>query len=275
MRTYLKRCRWGEFLLIQGDMISEYVNLYGEWSEGEVEVFRRLLPEDGVVIEVGSNIGMHAVPLSQFCARGRVFCYEPQRVIFQILCANLALNNLTNVVAQPCAVGDKNTFIEIEGGDYDRPWNYGAFSVDSGFNAESRFTGDIRKEQARLLRLDDDPLLQNIQRLDFLKIDAEGYECDVMNGAKRLIKKFQPMIFAEVTSSNNFDHVWNEMLRRGYRCYWVCSQRARKNNFNQAQWLMPGQDTNLLGAPQDRPQPGGLVEVKGAADLQQKKVPLY
>jgi len=275
MRTYLKRCRWGEFLLIHGDMISEYINLYGEWCEGEVELFRRLLPDDGVTIEVGANIGAHAVPLSQFCAKGRVFCYEPQRVIFQILCANLALNNITNVIAQPCAVGDKNARIEIEGGAYDQPWNYGAFSVVSGFSAEARFPGAIQKEQVRLLRLDDDPQLQTLQRLDFLKIDAEGSECEVMNGATRLIKKFQPMIFAEVTSPKNFDRVWRDILRRGYRCYWVCSRRARKENFNQAQWLMPGQDVNLLGVAQERPQPGDLVEVKSAADLEAKHVPLY
>ena len=275
MRTYLKRCRWGEFLLIHGDMISEYVNLYGEWSEGEIALFLRLIPEDGVVIEVGSNIGMHTVPLSQFCAKGRVFCYEPQRVIFQILCANLAINNLTNVVAQPCAIGDENTFIEIEGGDYDLAWNYGAFSVLSGFSAEARFTGDIRKERVRLQRLDDDPMLQDINRLDLLKIDAEGFECAVMDGATQLIKKFQPYIFAEVTTPNNFELVWNNIHRHGYRCYWACSQRARADNFNQSQWLIQGQDINLLCVPQTHPQRDDLVEAKSFDDLSQNKVPLY
>jgi hypothetical protein len=85
VNTYLKRCRWGQFLLVRGDLISEYVNLYGEWCEGEVELFRALLPEDGVAVEVGSNIGMHAVPISRFCARGALFCYEPQRVV-NMLC---------------------------------------------------------------------------------------------------------------------------------------------------------------------------------------------
>ena len=275
MRTYLKRCRWGELLLIHGDMISEYINLYGEWSEGEVELFRRLLPDDGVAIEVGSNIGAHAVPISRFCAKGRVFCYETQRVIFQILCANLALNNVTNVVAQPSAVGDINSWIEIEGGDYVRPWNYGAFSLVSGFSAEASFPDATRKEPVRLLRLDDDPHLKKISRLDFLKIDAEGFESEVLNGASGLIENFQPAIFAEANAPQNFERVRSELRRRGYRCYWVCSQRSRRNNFNQAQWLMPGQDINLLGVAQTRPQPQDLVEAESFADLENNKAPLY
>lgn len=275
MRTYLKRCRWGELLLIHGDMISEYINLYGEWCEGEVELFRRLLPGDGVAIEVGSNIGAHTVPISRFCAKGRVFCYEPQRVIFQILCANLALNNVTNVVAQPSAVGDNNAWIEIEGGDYDRPWNYGAFSLVSGFSSEASFPDTTRKEPVRLLRLDDDPHLQKISRLDLLKIDAEGFESDVLNGASGLIENFQPAIFAEANTPQNFERVQSELRRRSYRCYWVCSQRSRRNNFNQAQWLMPGQDINLLGVAQMRPQPQDLVEAESFADLESNKAPLY
>lgn len=275
MRTYLKRCRWGELLLIHGDMISEYINLYGEWCEGEVELFRRLLPEDGVAIEVGSNIGAHALPISRFCPKGRVFCYEPQRIIFQILCANLALNNVTNVVAQPCAVGDRNIWIEIESGDYALPWNYGAFSLVSGFSAEAGFTGEIRKERVRLLRLDDDPLLESLPRLDVLKIDAEGFEVEVLNGASALIEKFQPAIFAEANSPQNFDRVHNELRRRNYRCYWMCSRRSRPDNFNQAQWLVPGQDVNLLGVAQSRPQPNDLVEAVSFHDLEQNRVPLY
>ena len=49
------------------------------------------------MVEVGANIGMHAVPIAKAIASGRLICFEPQRVIFQQLCCNLSLNNLTNV----------------------------------------------------------------------------------------------------------------------------------------------------------------------------------
>jgi len=137
--TYFKRCRWGDFLLLRGDLLSEFVNLYGEWCEGEVELFRSLLSADSTVIEVGSYIGMHSVPLSKCCSHGRVFCYEPQRVIFQVMCANLALNNCVNVFASQFAVGKENSILEIESSAYDKPWNYGAFSLTTGFSTEGHF----------------------------------------------------------------------------------------------------------------------------------------
>ena len=58
MKTFLKDCRWGKFLLIEGDMISAYVNALGHWCDIEVDLFRILLPpETGTCIEVGANIG--------------------------------------------------------------------------------------------------------------------------------------------------------------------------------------------------------------------------
>ena len=63
METYIKKSRWGEFILLRGDMIDYYVDVFGEWSEAESTCFA-LLPSDGVSVEVGSNIGMHAIALS-------------------------------------------------------------------------------------------------------------------------------------------------------------------------------------------------------------------
>jgi hypothetical protein len=97
MRTYIKSARHGKFILMHGDMISEFVNLYGEWCEGEIELFNQIIPKNGVVIEIGSNIGMHSIPISRICNEGKLFCFEPQRIIFQILCGNIALNNITNI----------------------------------------------------------------------------------------------------------------------------------------------------------------------------------
>jgi hypothetical protein len=64
MKTFLKDCRWGRFLLLRGDMISIFADLYGEWSELELRLFRTFLTPDSNVVEVGANLGLHSVPLS-------------------------------------------------------------------------------------------------------------------------------------------------------------------------------------------------------------------
>ena len=61
MQTFLKDCRWGRFILLRGDMISTYADVYGEWCELEVSLYRRLVTPDSVVIEVGANLGLHSV----------------------------------------------------------------------------------------------------------------------------------------------------------------------------------------------------------------------
>jgi FkbM family methyltransferase len=275
MHTYFKKCRWGDFLLLRGDMIGDYVNLYGEWCEAEVTLFRRLLSAESVVVEVGSNIGMHSVPIARFCERGKVFCFEPQRIIFHLLCANLALNNLTNVIARNCAVGNTTRIIDIESTAYDTPWNYGAFSLASGFSAERGYAEATTREPIPLVRLDDDHALQAIKRLDLLKIDAEGSEPEVLDGARGVIERFRPAIFIENNAAERFDRLLGDIQARGYLCYWFRSRRARPDNFNRTSWMVTGQDINMLCISCDHPQPADLQLVNSYSDLRDNKVPLY
>jgi FkbM family methyltransferase len=273
--TYFKRCRWGDFLLLRGDLLSEFVNLYGEWCEGEVELFRSLLSADSTVIEVGSYIGMHSVPLSKCCSHGRVFCYEPQRVIFQVMCANLALNNCVNVFASQFAVGKENSILEIESSAYDKPWNYGAFSLTTGFSTEGHFGGSVTKEPVTVVRLDDEAILHKIERLDLLKIDTEGFEVNVLDGAATLIQECKPFIFVENNRREHFDTLVANLMDRGYRCYWFCSRRGRENNFNRAFWMVQGHDVNMICVSEDKPQPTNLAPVERFDDVVENRIPLY
>jgi FkbM family methyltransferase len=231
MKTYLKQGRWGQFLLIEGDMISNYVNLLGHWADIETGLFRSLLPaHGGVCIEVGANIGMHAVPLSQLCAGslgkgGLVVCYEPQRPIFHILCANLALNNCMNVRTRHAAVGESNGRIEIQTGDYDAAWNYGSFSISKGFSTENSFGGPVASEMVEIVALDNDPALADLTALNLLKIDAEGHEVGVLKGAKNLIARHRPNIFVEPGSLENVDTLRDLMAAQGYRGFWFVGRR--------------------------------------------------
>ena len=70
--------------------------------------------------------------------------------------------------------GDVAQRIEIETGDYKARWNYGAFSLDQGFSREGVFPGVVRREEIDVIPLDDDAGLRRLDRLDLIKIDAEG-----------------------------------------------------------------------------------------------------
>ncbi len=80
--------------------IGRSLDLYGEWAESELELLGLFIKPGDVVVDVGANIGTHTVFFAQRAgATGQVYAFEPQRIVFQNLCANLALNGLLNVRA--------------------------------------------------------------------------------------------------------------------------------------------------------------------------------
>ena len=285
MQTFLKDCRWGRFLLLRGDMISTFADVYGEWSELEVSLYRRLLDPDSVVIEVGANLGLHTVPLAKIAASGQVICFEPQRLIFNVLCGNLALNNLINVRAYPWAVGEHHDVITVESTDYETPWNYGAFSIAAGLSGEGRFPGELKSEPTEIVNLDDFAPTANLPRLDLLKIDTEGFELAVLRGADRLIARTRPTLFVE----NNNPAIGDELIRHirslGYDCYWYCTARFQPDNYNGVDrsspvigsgvsWNPLGGDVNMV-CFSDRTSPiSGLPKAETFAQLVRGEVPL-
>lgn len=78
--------------------VGRSLELYGEFCEAEIELLAQVVGRGDCVLDVGPNIGTHAVPLARMVSdRGRIFAFEPQRLVFLNLCANLALKALRNV----------------------------------------------------------------------------------------------------------------------------------------------------------------------------------
>ncbi len=218
--------------------------MYGEWAEAELQLFKYLLSDNTNCIEVGSNIGMHSVPLSMICASGTVYCYEPQRPIFHILCANIALNNRLNIVAKHSAVGENKAHAKIETSNYDKAWNYGSFSIESGFSVEDNFDAKITKDSVDVITLDAD--IGEDTKISLIKIDAEGFELQVLRGARQLIERDRPDIFVEVNSAESIVSVMKELSQYNYEGYWFFSSRFRPDNFNLSSYQVGGFDRNII-----------------------------
>src|SRR5215831_3472721 len=105
--TARKDCRHGTMIYLKRDQyIGRSLDLYGEFSEFEGEIFSQWLRPGQSVIEVGSNIGAHTLHLAKLVGpQGTVYAFEPQRLLFQLLCANVTLNERFNVRTYHGAVG--------------------------------------------------------------------------------------------------------------------------------------------------------------------------
>ncbi|MBN6065719.1 FkbM family methyltransferase [Aggregatibacter actinomycetemcomitans] len=249
METSPHQLKWGVFNLLKGDMISEFAKRYGEWSETEVLFLITHLTQEDNIVEVGSNIGMHAVPLARAIPQGKLFCFEPQRIIYQQLCCNINLNSLVNVYAFNSGVGDQNTLIETQTTDYNTNWNYGSFSLDKGFSTEGQFKGTLETEMTPIIKLDSQLQISRLNSLKLLKIDAEGFELKVLAGAQDTIKRLQPIIFVEahLTSCNA---LLAHLRKIHYQCYWFVSKRYRTKNYFNNPTPIEGCDFNFICYPQ-------------------------
>ncbi|WP_439240376.1 FkbM family methyltransferase [Lonepinella sp. BR2474] len=171
------------------------------------------------------------MPLAQSIPNGKLFCFEPQRVIYQYLCCNIALNDLKNVYAYQLGISDKSEIREIESTNYQIAWNYGSYSLNDGFNSEGNFTGKVEKEFLPIIPLDQHAEIQKLTSLKLLKIDAEGFDLNVINGARNLIAKHKPIIFVEVQETT-FQAIKTLLERLNYRCFWFISNRYQVKNFH-------------------------------------------
>lgn len=197
---------------------------YGECCEAELATLLPLIRVPGLVIEVGTNMGIFTVPMAAQLAReGReMLALEPQPVIFQQLCANLALNGLLNVSALPYACGRTSGMTSFEVPDYRNPNNFGGLSMSA------REGGHAKVESVPLVRLDD---LVPAATVGFLKVDVEGQELAVLEGAAGLIDRSRPVLYVENDRVESSPALIAWLLARHYELWWHVPPLFNPANF--------------------------------------------
>ncbi len=225
----VRKCRHGDFFVMRRDQyVGQSLASQGEWGEGEVQqVFRRFVREGDTVVDVGANIGAFTVPLAKLAGpRGVVHAIEPIRSLFNLMVANTVVNGLSNVQAHHAYAGSG---LEGTGNDHNDDDNDAAtkndalpypppdtlptlnievlFEPGSPFNsgAEMLNFGSVNVDQAALphgTRGVDIVRTVPIDELglfacDFIKVDVEGNELAVLEGARETLERFRPVVYME------------------------------------------------------------------------------
>ena len=216
----LIKARNGFLLYNKNDMyIGKSIEKYGEFSQLEAKVFEQICKDKDVVIEVGANIGTHTINLSKLVGEGFVIAFEPQRLVFQTLCANLAINSISNVYAFQEAVSNENGTIMIPECDFTKTNNFG------GINIENAKKGTLVNK----IKLDN--FMNRISSLKLLKIDVEGMEIGVIKGAVELIKKFRPIIYVENDRQEHSKNLIELLWSLDYKLYWHLPKLYNTDNY--------------------------------------------
>jgi len=173
----------------------------GRYQPEEMALIRRVvaaLPPNSVALDIGANIGVNALVLAEALGpEGCLHAFEPQRVIFQMLMGNLALNSIENVHCYNLALGAAPGELELPPVDYARNWSFGGLGLGKP-SPEPQFrpgdsTDGVPRCRVEVRTLDSFAF----ERIDFIKLDVEEMEADVLEGGAATIERTRPVMLVE------------------------------------------------------------------------------
>jgi FkbM family methyltransferase len=195
----------GYILYNQNDQyVGKSIEVYGDYQREETKFFEGYVKEGDTVLDIGANIGTHTLWFANKVGdKGYVLAFEPQRLIFQTLCANMAINSIQNTDCKHMGVGSVQKLIDSPILDPTKPQNFGGFSLE-----------DAREgDKVAICKIDDIGLTS----CDFIKIDVEGMEPDVLMGGLNTIAMLRPYIYMEIDRKENTELILEIMAELKYQ----------------------------------------------------------
>ena len=198
----------GKFMIFPNDALGIMLINTKEFEPHLFNVVKNILKEGDICLDCGANLGYHTVTMSKLVGKtGKVIAIEPQRIIYQQLNGNVFMNGLRNVICIHAAIGNTNGTVQMDYVNYDVAGvNIGGTKIGNG------------GENVDLVKLDD-IITDGVK---FIKIDIQGSEVMLLDGAQQLILHSRPIMFIEVENEwltyfgSNSEILLNKLLNLNY-----------------------------------------------------------
>ena len=171
------------------DLITPYVlREQRDWFEDEIKFVRRLLRPGQKAIDIGSNCGVYALSVAQAVGpAGRVWAFEPTSETARLLAEGIAANGFGQVVLERSALSNAGGTAQL------------LLNENSEFNALARGTQSTHaSETVPLVTLDECMKRHDWREIDYVKIDAEGEEANILMGGERFFAELSPLVQYEI-----------------------------------------------------------------------------
>jgi len=170
---------FGNKLFLNKKGLALSISHYGTYEKLEAKIMEEKIKVGNITVDVGANIGLHTLNMARIVGNtGRVFAFEPDPSNFEILEKNVKINNYQNIILEQKAVGDKHGRTTLY--QSDNPGNHRLFPLTK------QAKGQIQVELTSLDKYFTDSNLAN--KINFIKIDVEGFEFSVLKGMKNILK---------------------------------------------------------------------------------------
>ncbi len=192
---YKKKVWNNKFLMINYDSLQSMWVMYNwivDWEE--FNLIKEIITEDSICFDVGANMGFYSIWLSKF-TKSKIYAFEPNKKNYRRLIENISINKDVNIIANNCGLSNK----------------LGTAKFTKNRDGENHIVlndTDINIETIRLSTIDEIIMINNIKKINYLKIDVEGFELNVLQGAKlclanKQIDLIQLEINNSISNSNN------------------------------------------------------------------------
>jgi FkbM family methyltransferase len=246
----------------ESELFSDIIRQYGSPDIDDITTYCGVLSEGDIYFDIGANIGFNAIFASILVGKsGKVYAFEPEQANYDLLLENILLNNITNIIPVKCAVLNENKISTI----YKSKTNYGDHIVD----LPEIFQTNNHINSGEINSITLDKFVESIPesemtKLKLIKIDTQGSDIKVLEGALKLIKRYKPDIIIEYSPHHLGAQGYSpfELLsfidKNKYTPYKMSYHHAADNGSNP---LIPLSLTEIINITSD------LAKISGHIDL--------
>lgn len=190
---------FGPLAAIESDIrISQELVQKGHWEFQELceilDVYEKYGAQPGIMLDVGCNIGTWLLPMARRYTQNQILAYDCQALAVECVTQTLKINRIPNVQVSCCAISDCCELRTVNQIDYTWGANFGAYEFElPGRNSD--FNGKTLQQSLQVQTCTIDSFaLDNVR---FIKIDVEGMEYKVLQGATKTIQRCRPFVVFE------------------------------------------------------------------------------
>ena len=156
---------------------------YGYWEEDVTNIINKTLHEGMVAFDIGASTGPHTFRMAKLVGKnGKVYAFEPSKALFPKLKKGIELNNFKNIMPENLALSNIE---EVK-----------SYYMNNLFRL-GRQEDYMPPMPTNFITLDDYVKGRKIKKIDFIKLDVDGYETKIIKGGFESIKKFKPVMIVE------------------------------------------------------------------------------
>jgi FkbM family methyltransferase len=203
----------GYYRLVSSIYIKMVSAGFGKSRYPEIFFLKKIIKPGFNCIDIGANMGYYSYFLSKYSGeKGKVYAVEPVPLFAEVLKRNISGGKVHNVQLMPYALGEKN-----------QPVRMGTPVVDGIIH--HGMTRITQTEEAAFVQYYDaemrvpDELFSDLQRLDYIKCDVEGYEHYVFGNMLNLLRRFTPLVQTELSNPEGRKEVIRLFTSLGYTGY--------------------------------------------------------